>query len=234
MLNLGSTDFYFAVPSLPREELEAYSSKLFDTWETQIAQELPLDDYALSLEIEEGSIQGSGKVMARLIAVGLFISHYGSIVQGLQTMRSHLTMAGNYLTEKAHEFLGSEKPAPTVKNRSGTLGQIQRLFIKVQRQEMTAEEAMTEAEKILGKEAASAPDFMQRLNAALLEAPVQAQQLFLSPDGDLAEPAEGEPTKRSGPRPSNHVPVIPEMNQFRVEVWRESKRGKKQIRITAI
>ena len=234
MLNLGSSDFYFAVPTLPREELEAYSSKLFDIWEAQIDHELPLEDYSLSLEIEEGSIQGSGKVMAHLVAVGLFISHYGSIVQGLQTMSSHVTMAGEYLTKKAHVFLGPDTPAPVVRKRNGTLGQIQRLFIKVQRREMTAEEAFAEAEKILGAEAASAPDFMQHLNKSLQEAPLQAQQLFLAPDGDMSEPAERAPMKRSRPRPSNHVPAIPEMNQFRVEVWRESKRGKKQIRITAI
>ena len=234
MLDLGSTDFYFAVPSLPRDELEAFSSKLFDTWEAQIANELPLDDYSLTLEIEEGSIKGSGKVTARLIAVGLFISNYGSIIQGLQTMRSHVTLAGDYLTERAHEFLGPEKPAPSVRKRSGTLGQIQRLFIKVQRREMTAEEAMVEADEILGAEVTTAPDFMLRLSEALKEAPVQAQQLFLSPAGDLSEPAEEESTKRPGSRSSNSVPVIPQMNQFRVEIWRESKRGKKQIRIIAI
>lgn len=160
MVDLGSTDFYFRILSLPREDLEAFSSELFDSWEARISHEVLLDDYALELEIEEGSVKGSAKVLAPLGALYLFISGYGSLFQGLQTMRSHIVLAGDYLAKKAHELLGPEKPAPAVRKRSGNLGQIQRLFVRVQRREITAEEAMLEAERILGTEAATAPDFM--------------------------------------------------------------------------
>ena len=90
MLDLGSTDFYFVVPCLPRDQLEAFSSKLFDTWEAKVANEFPINDYALTLEIEEGSIKGSSNVKASLLAVSLFIANYGSLIQGLQTMSSHV------------------------------------------------------------------------------------------------------------------------------------------------
>lgn len=234
MVNLGSTDFYFAVPSMPRDDFEAFSSRLFDLWEAQVSQEVPLDDYALSLEIEEGSVKGSGNVKAGLIAVGLFVSQYGSIVQGLETMHKHIVQTGSYLSEKAHELLGSENPAPEVRKRSGTLGQIQRLFEKVHRRQITAEEAMAEVEKLLGDEATTAPDFMKRLNESLRDGPLLPKQLFLSPAGELCEPAKEMPEKR---QPSGHrqpSPGLPPANQFRVEIWRESKRGKKHIKIVAI
>lgn len=234
MVDLGSTDFYFRILALPREELEAFSSELFDSWEARISHEVPLDDYALALEIEEGSVKGSAKVYVKLIALAAFISQYGSIVQGLQTMRSHIMLAGDYLTVKAHELLGQEKPAPAVRKRSGTLGQIQRLFVRVQQREITAEEAMLEAERILGTEAATASDFMARLSESLRKAPLQAQQLFLSSEGELCETAEEEPPKMPGSRQPQPGPVIPSSNQFRVKIWRESKRGKKHISIVAI
>lgn len=234
MVDLGSTDFYFAVPSMPQEEFEAFSNKLFDLWEVQVSLEVPLDDYALTLEIEEGSVKGSGNLRAGLFAVGLFVSQYGSIVQGLQTMHSHIVLTGGYLAQKAHELLGPEKPAPAVRKRSGTLGQIQRLFLRVQRREITAEEAMSEAEKILGVEASKAPDFMERLEESLRRVPLQTEQLFLSPEGALCAPVEELPFKTPVSRHRQPGPAVPPANQFRVEIWRESKRGKKHIRIVAV
>lgn len=234
MVDLGSTDFYFSVPSMPPEKLEAFSSELFDIWEARVAQEVPLDDYALTLEIEEGSIKGSGKVLAALVAVGGFLSNYGSIVQGIETLYRHVVFSGHFLTERAHGLLGPDKPEPTVRKRSGTLGQLQRLFVKVQRGEMSADEAIAEAEQILGPEAASAPDFLQRLSESLRDAPIQAKQMFLAEEGELCEPGESTPSKRSPVRSLPPRPALPPANQFRVEVWRESKRGKKHIRIVPI
>jgi len=234
MIDLGSTEFYFRVPSMPPDQLEAFSSRLFDIWEVRVAQEVPLDDYALNLEIEEGSIKGSGKVLATLVAVGGFFSQYGSIVQGIQAMYSHVVFSGRFLTEQAHELLGPEKPEPSVRARSGALGQLQRLFVKVQRGEMSADQAIAEAERILGPEAASAPEFVQRLNESFRDAPIQAKQMFLAEEGELCEPASSTPSKRPTPRPVSPGPAIPPANQFRVEVWRDSKRGKKYIRIVPI
>lgn len=234
MIDLGSTDFYFRVPSMPPEELEAFSSKLFDIWEARVAQEVPLNDYALALEIEEGSIKGSGKVLATLIAVGGFLSHYGSISQGIETLHGHVVFSGRFLTERAHGLLGADKPEPTVRKRSGTLGQLQRLFVKIQRGEMSADEAIAEAEQLLGPETASAPDFIQQLSESFRDARIQPKQMFLAEDGELCEPAGSAPSKRSIPRPLTPRPAAPPANQFRVEVWRESKRGKKHIRIVPI
>ena len=131
MIDLGSTDFYIRVPSMPRNEFEAYSSGLFDIWDTHVGRELSLEDYSLSLEVEEGSIKVKGKILAGLAALYFGIGAYGSFIQGIQIIRGQVVSVGEYLAEKAHNTLGPNQPAPTVKKRSGALGQLQRLFVKV-------------------------------------------------------------------------------------------------------
>ena len=58
MIDLGSVSFHIGVPSLSKDELEAYSSDLFDKWEKHLAEELNLKDFSISLEVEDGSIFG--------------------------------------------------------------------------------------------------------------------------------------------------------------------------------
>ncbi len=60
MLDLGSSEFYLAVRGLPAPELEGLSTQIFDDWETFIDHSLALQDYSLSLQVEEVSIKGVG------------------------------------------------------------------------------------------------------------------------------------------------------------------------------
>lgn len=66
MIKLGTAAFNLQVAGLSTEELEEYSSKLFDLWEAQVESELAmLSDYSLRLEVEEGSPQGQGEDLCR-------------------------------------------------------------------------------------------------------------------------------------------------------------------------
>lgn len=49
MIDIGSTDFLIAVPSLAGDEFESYSSRLFDTWDEYVEKSLKLPDYSISL-----------------------------------------------------------------------------------------------------------------------------------------------------------------------------------------
>ena len=62
MIGIGNTEFLIAVRSLAKDDFEVYSSQLFDTWDEYIQQSLKVPDYSISLEIEEGSIKGKGKI----------------------------------------------------------------------------------------------------------------------------------------------------------------------------
>lgn len=234
MIDIGSTEFYIGVPSLPREQFTDYSERLFDAWEARLASELPLDDYAIALDVEEGSIKGLGKAGVTLTGLYVFVCGYGSFVQGLQTIQSHATSAGQFLVANAHAPFAGTGPEPIVKRRGGTLGQLQRLFSRVQSRAITVEEAMVEAERLIGDEAATAPDFMARLNESLRTAPLLPLQITLPMEGieDDQDPLEDRRNPAPvAPRPRNALP--PEI-LLRIQIWRETKRGKKNVRVVEI
>ena len=53
MFDLGTTDFYIAVPSMPRREFEKYSTRLFDEWDEYVADTLALPDYSWCLRLRK-------------------------------------------------------------------------------------------------------------------------------------------------------------------------------------
>jgi len=234
MLSIGTTDFYIKAASMPPADFEAYSSRLFDEWEARVSQELPLEDYALLLEVEEGSVRGSGKIKATAKAVFYAICGYGSVVQGLQYLRDHASAAGDHLSAFAHKSASPHAPPPIVKRKSGAIGQLQRLFVKVQQREISVEDAVGEASIILGEDAEGSPEFLARLDEALRSVQLRPEQISLPLDGV----EEGLPLEDSDeskhPKAPKPTPIIPPANHVRVEIWRESKRGKKRIRVTNI
>lgn len=234
MLDLGSTAFYFDVPSLPRDELERYSTRLFDEWAERVGTTLALQDYSLALCIEEGSVKGSGKIQSNLFRLYVAIGLYGSFISGLQTIQRQVGEACDYLGEHAGAALSAKDTRPRIRRTGGSLAQLQRLFYKVQKREMTAAQAMAEAEKVLGDEVISAPDFMQKLHGALEECPRVPQQIALP--FDVAEPdaPTEDGSKGRAPRAPRQKPSLPPPNQFRIEVWRESKKGERRIRVTEL
>lgn len=231
MIDLGTTDFYIATPSIPRSDFERYSTQLFDDWENHVAQTLSLQDYSLVLEVEEGSVKGVGRIAAVLGAVYLGIGNYGDFVQGIQTIRGQVSSVGDYLTEHAVIPFKPSGYEAKVRKRGGSLGQLQRLFNQVQRRELTPEQAMIEAEAMFGEEASSVPGFMRDLQKSLENLPLFHQQVSLLP-----EPTEQELeiSTREGerkPRPSRQIPSAPPPQHIRVEVWRESKKGQRKVRV---
>jgi hypothetical protein len=233
MIDLGSTDFFIDVPSLPRPDFEEYSTQLFDEWVAHVDRTLELPDYSLSLEIEEGSIKGKGKVVLLLGALYVGIGNYGDFISGLQTIRDQVSKVGDFLAEQATKPFELHGHETKVRKRGGTLGQLQRLFNKVQNREITSEEAMREAELLLGEEVEGNPEFMRDLKASLNEAPKFPEQLpLLDTTEQDSELHLGE--KKKGTRSPRQTPIAPPSNQFRVEVWRESKKGERKVRVVQL
>lgn len=232
MIDIGTTDFYFPVSNLSKRQLEKYSTHLFDRWERSLENNLHVPDYALSLQVEEGSIKGSGRIAVLLGALYLGIGNYGSFISGLQIIREQASSVGDFLAEAAKNQLGYRGEKSKIRKRSGTLGSLQRLFAKVQRGEMTAEQATIEAATILGDDAHTSPDFMRWLSQSLNEAPVFHQQIPLPLEGAEEIPLE-QPDKERIPR-LPQVPAGPPPVHFRVQVWRESKKDKKNVRVVTL
>lgn len=231
MIDLGSTDFYIDVPSLPRHKFEVYSTKLFDEWEAYVEQVLKIPDYSLSLEVEEGSIKGGAKVAAALYALYLGVGQYGSFMSGVQTIQGQLSSAGDFLVAHAVAPFSAKNVKPKVKKSTGSLGGLQRLFLKVQNGKLTAEQAMLEAEAMFGEESDSEPGFMNEMKRSLENMPLLAQQLDLPLSAFEQDVLLKTSRKMSIPRPSRPKPEPPLGQQFRVEVWRDSKKEKRKVRV---
>jgi hypothetical protein len=231
MIELGSTDFYIDVPSLPRRQFEEYSTKLFDVWEAYVEKFLKIPDYSLSLEVEEGSIKGGAKVAATLYALYMGVGQYGSFMSGVQTIQGQISSAGNFLVDHAIAPFSDKNLKPKVKKGSGSLGELQRLFLKVQNGKLTTEQAMLQVKIIFGEESESEPDFMSDMKKTFENLPLLAQQLNL-PLGVLEQDAFIHASHKVHlPRSPRPKPEPPLSQQFRVEVWRDSKKEKRKVRV---
>jgi hypothetical protein len=231
MIDLGATDFYIDVPSLPRHEFERYSTKLFDEWEAYVEQVLKIPDYSLALEVEEGSIKGGAKIAAALCALYIGIGQYGSFISGLQTIQGQVSSIGDFLATHATMPFSSGKVKPRIKKHNGSLGELQRLFFKIQQGKITAEQAMLEAEVMFGDEAKSEPDFMDEMKNSFENMPLLAKQLNLplnTFERDVFLQINNKKRQPRSPRPRPEPPIG---QQFRVEVWRDSKKEKRKVRV---
>lgn len=231
MIDLGTTDFFIGVPSMSRSGFRKYSTRLFDEWEDYVSRNLELPDYSLALEVEEGSVKGAGRIVAALGVLYVGIGNYGDFIQGIQTIRGQVSSVGDYLAEQAAGPFKASGCETKVRKRSGSLGQLQGLFAKVQRREMTTEEAMLEAEALFGDEAAEAPGFMSDLQQSIERTPLFHQQLPLLPDATEQDMGFGTLEKKRKPRVPPSLPVVPPPQHLRVEVWRDSKHGQRKVRV---
>lgn len=234
MVDLGSIDFLLSVPSIPKEELEEYTTRLFDVWEAQVRDVVRIPDFSVSLQIEEGSIKGRGLIAGGLFAVYIGIGQYGSFISGLQTIKAQVMFANARLTEMARSSHGGDRTPMTVQKGQGTLGRLERLFVKVQRGDLSVSDAMREAEALLGDEIHEVPGFIKDLDKSFATAPSIPEQLTL-PMSEMEEigniPGDKRPPRSTKERPS---PIYPPPLHLRVVVWRESKSGKKKIKITEV
>lgn len=152
-------------------------------------------------------------------------------MSGLQTIQGQISSAGDFLATHATSPFSSSKITPKVKKHTGSLGELQRLFYKVQQGKITPEQAMLEAENMFGDEAESAPDFMSEMKISLENTPLLATQLKLPltvSEQEAFLQTINKTRQPSKPRPKPEPPIG---QQFRVEVWRDSKKDKRNVRV---
>lgn len=231
MAGIGTTSLYISVSTLSRDEFELYSTRLFDDWETYVANVLKLPDYSLALEVEEGSIKAVGRIAATLGVLYIGIGQYGSFISGIQTIQNQIRTVGDYLGERAVEPFGV---SPQITKRGDSLARIQTLFVKVQQRQLTVEEAMLETEAIFGSELEAAPEFVSELRNSLEKAPLYPEQTeleLLDVNGSPLTPSTRKKEKKRLPTPSS---PMPDPDQYRVEIWRENRRSKRNIRVVKL
>lgn len=234
MIDLGTTELFIAGPTLPRDEFETYSTQLFEDWDGRLQNDLALPDYSISLEVEDGSLTVVGTVGATLLALYVGIGNYGSFVAGLETISKQVRAAGDHLSARASAPFTRLNLRPRIRRKGGTLGQLQRLFIRVQRREISVEEAVGESERILGDEDLGKAEFLDRLSSALSDVRIPPQQLVLPMDLPEDRFPKSDEQIDAGSAPVRPKPVLSPKPRFRVEFWRESKTGKREMRIVEL
>jgi hypothetical protein len=234
MVDLGATEFHLAIPSFSEAELKRLSSRLFDSWETFAGDALSLPDYSLFLQVEEGSVKGLATVGAVLGAIYFGIGNYGDFVSGLKTINEQLAATSDYLRENAPAVFSCPSSKVTTSRRAGRMAALQRLFMKVQSGALTADEAMHRAHALLGGEAESVPGFLEELARAFRDCPRFHEQQELPFLGHEDEVLSEAPLRPRGPKPPISRPDLGPPLQLRVEVWRESKRKRKQTRVVKL
>lgn len=231
MIDIGGGSFHIKVENLAPDELEAFSTSLFDRWEKDVENGLLLTDYALSLRIEEGSVKGVGKIAAGLGALYIAIGQYGSFVNGLQTIHSQVASVSSGLADSATNELPQATARPKIRTAGGTLAKLQTLFKKVQNRKITIDEAMEDAARLLGDESARSPEFMDALQSALEEVPRFPEQMSLPyelPDEEIIA-AVRPPQVSKAPKPR---PAPPPIEHYRIDIWRDSKKTERHVNVT--
>jgi hypothetical protein len=229
MINIGTTDFYLGVPSLPVDEFESYSTKLFEEWEEYVGDVLKLPDYCLVLDVQEGSISAKSKILVGATAVCSFLAAYGSISSGAKNLYADITAVGNYLGVRASAPFPEANVKPKIRNRGEALSKLQSFFDRVANGSLSIEEAMILSRNLFGDDV---PEFMEQLKDSLENTPSQLSlPIEESEAQSIILPKKDNDREPPGRKPKVHA-IRPD--QYRVEIWRESKKSERNIRVRKV
>ncbi|MGE0116276.1 MAG: hypothetical protein AB7T07_15500 [Steroidobacteraceae bacterium] len=233
MLDVVTTSFYIKSDLFGKDSFEQLALALFDEWDGQVAKNLQLTDYSLTLVIEEGSIKGSGKIAASAAVLYIAIGNYGDFIAALATIKSQVEYVTSALFQQAKSRFNCETSLGNTKRSGGEIFYLERLFHRVRLGALSPDQAMQEIRARWGEEAASSPDFMRDLAKSLEDSPHYPEQLSLSDDSwESCTDVEESP---ESPRPRlPREPEFPIPQHFRVEISRLSKGEQKKIRLTRV
>jgi hypothetical protein len=152
---------------------------------------------------------------------------------GVKNLYSDVTAVGSYLETRAAAPFSDTDEKPRVRKRGEALSKLESLFIRVSNGSISVDEAMTLAEKLLGEDAGEVPEFLEELKKSLKNTPSQMQlpieELKLLSD----MPDKGDDRKPSKPKPKPKTQMI-RPDQYRVEIWKESRKSKRNVRVRKI
>lgn len=205
MLELGSTDFKFSIASVDASQLERLSNALFDEWEVYVSRALMLPDYSLFLQIEEGSIIGRGQIMAGAKALVIGLTAYGGLISGVDIVNKQVKATNRFLAEQAQSIFACPDSKAAIRNRGGAPAALQRLFSRVQKGELTPDEATILAQSMLSKDEPEIPGFFEILANAFQECPKLAKQVEFQfddmPEENSIKIMEKKSPNKPKPRP---------------------------------
>lgn len=234
MIALSRARFTLNAPYLGEADLESYALDLFHRFDATAAVILPLSDYALRLELDEGSLKGCGWVLAGAGGLYVGIAQFGSFVQGVREIDN----IGRYVADK----LIQESPKPLhlppesvkwARRDSAKIGQLKRLFERVKAAELDPDQATAEAIRLLQEDGDTLPpQFVADVTAAVLGIHRNWKQLEMPLESLSPLPEDSElPEAPTHSRVQHDRAALPSRRRFHVEVYRPSKDAEESITI---
>lgn len=236
MISIGEGHFHLESAPLNEKALRAHARHLFKDFDRAASDYLPLEDYGLHLEVEQGSIKGKTIVLASLGALYVGVGQFGSFIQGLREIGSLAkTVNEEVLRQAPSEFNLPQNGTRWRRSDSATLGQLRKLFDSVARGELAPADATRRALELLEDGGTIPDDFARDLEKAVGEIKLNPQQLDLwrgeIPDLLVSRPL---PERRPGLPRSKELAMASSRNRLRIEVHREHKDGKTVVRLIAL
>lgn len=233
MLDVVTTSFYIKAPAFEKLDFAHYSTQLFDEWDSYVATHLDFPDYAVTLVVEEGSIKGLGKIAVTAGALYIAIGNYGGFISGVQTIREQASYVTNALFDQAKQRFGCGNARGNSKQSGGEIYYLRNLFERVQRGQLTPDQAVAEVQDRWGQEAENSPQLLKDLATSLAKAPRHPEQLPMSEE--FWEPCEevGAPVRQPKPKLPRD-PELPIPQHYRIEIFRPRKGGDKNVKLTKL
>lgn len=232
MLEIGTTSFELDITPLGEVSLKAYATGLFKQIDEQASTLLPLLDYGLELDLEEGSLRGKSLILATAASLYLGIGQYGSFVQGLREIRNGARALSLWTTEHVPHSLGcTAEVIRTRRSGGGVVTKLARLFNEVQHHRLSPEQALERALPLFGGGTDSPLGLRDDLEAALRVVGNEPRQLDFDFGAWKDGPDSGEPEPPRRQRHSSDRPAALPAERLRVEIRRESRTGKPIMRV---
>lgn len=141
---------------------------------------------------------------------------------------------GDFLIQAAESQLNQPTGKKHTKRSSDVIGSLENLFKKVQSGQISAAEATLKAEAILSKYDNAPTELLEEIEKGFFTAPLFHQQIpLIEPEediliGDLS--SSNKIPRNKSPLDGPKQPI----DHFRIEIWRESRKDPKTVRILKV
>lgn len=238
MLLIGEANCNISISGLSEHELAGYAELLFDDIEQAAERFVRLPDYELHLDVEEGSILTKQRILVGIGTLYFGIGNYGSFIQGVREIKEQVKTVADVFLSSAPDRLSAPRELIIKKNKSSAkLGELDRLFESVANGEMTPRTATDQALKVLEDDEKPPENLRRDIEKSIAKIKKHPEQVpfagegYETPSGLIVQTQRVPPKKALLPPPAIAIPTT---NKLRIEVWRESKSGKKNVRIVPL
>ena len=151
MAILAQASLHFRAPRLTEWELDAIAERLFEIADRNARAMLPIDDFEIYVEVEDGSVKTRAQIVAGVLAaIYLGMGNFGDFVGSVKETARIGRALGRAINAEFVERMGpSPRDITYSRPDAGLAGQLERLFNQVEKGEITSEEATKRALRLL-------------------------------------------------------------------------------------